>query len=346
MRPMLVPGLRWAWRTHDTVQFGVDVPNPLLVTGLPPFAHTLLPLLDGTHTIDELITALAVSRPEQPAATPAAVRGIVERLHQLSVLIEGGRWPGGRGLRPGALPRLLPDHRVASSLPRFRQDAASRLDRLAASRIVVEGLSRLGAVMWTSLTAAGVARVDARDSRPVTPADVCVGGFSPAEIGQPRSALPGLHGAWVTRTAPRYAATVLHVLTDAVDVAARSQQLTARGTPHLVVTCRERIGRVGPLTLPGQTPCPNCLTLAHRDRDPGWVQVWRQLGSCPSPDTDASLVGMTAHLATAHVLDWLTGGRPTTLAGQIELTAPDGVTRVIPAAQHPECGCAWPDVVA
>ena len=334
---MLIPGLRWAWRTLDTVQFGIEVPEPLLVTGLPPFARDLLPLLDGSRSPHDLATAVG--------ASAAAVDVVLSRLDHFGVIIDGGRWPGGRGLAPDGLARLLPDQRVISALPRFRSDPASRLDRLATSRVVVEGLSRLGAVLWTALTAAGVARVDADDARRVAPQDVCPGGFAPAEVGRQRCELPRLRQQWVTRAAPRYAAERLHVLTDAVDVEIRSQQLVAGGTPHLVVTCQEQVGRVGPLVLPGRTPCRHCVTLARRDHDPGWAQVWRQLGPDASPDAESSLVGMTAHLAAAHVVDWLTGGSPPTLTGVVEITAPHGTAAVLATARHPECGCAWPDLV-
>lgn len=333
---MLVPGLRWAWRAPDTVQFGIEVPRPLVITGLPPLAHDLLPLLDGSRDRDALVPMVD--------APPSMVDVVLERLRHFGVLIDGRRWPGGRGLTPDGLARLLPDHRVASTLPRFRADPASRFDQLARTRVVVEGLSRLGAVVWTSLTAAGVARVDAHDTRRVEARDVCVGGFTPTEVGRRRSELPALRQPWVTRGAPRYALQSLHVLTDAVDVETRSRRLVASGTPHLVVTCQERIGRVGPLVVPGATPCRHCVTLARRDRDPGWAQVWRQLDPRSAPDADSSLVGMTAHLATSHVLEWMTGGEPPTLTGQLELVAPEGSTRLLPVSRHPECGCAWPDL--
>lgn len=336
MLPLLVPGLRWAWRAHDTVQFGVEVPQPLLVTGLPPFTRDLLPLLDGTRTRDELVRTV-----DQP---PAAVDVVLDRLGHFGLVVDGGRWPGGHGLTPDGLARLLPDQRVATTHPRFRKDPASRLDRLATTRVVVEGLSRLGAVLWTALTASGVAKVDARDSRLVTPGDVCVGGFAPSEVGRHRAELPELRQQWATRTAPRYVAGHLHVLTDAVDVESRSRQLVAVGAPHLLASCQEQIGRVGPLVVPGRTPCRRCVTLARRDRDPGWAEVWRQLEVSASPDAESSLVGMTAHLAVAHILDWLTGGVPATLTGVVELTSPQGGVRVVPTAPHPECGCAWPDL--
>ena len=61
---MLLPGLRWAWRAPDTVQFGIDVPRPLVITGLSPLAADLLPAPGRLADRD----ALVLERADAPAA--------------------------------------------------------------------------------------------------------------------------------------------------------------------------------------------------------------------------------------------------------------------------------------
>ncbi len=111
-------------------------------------------------------------------------------------------------------------------------------------------------------------------------------------------------------------------MTDAVDTHTRCRALGAAGVAHLVVSCRELIGRVGPLVAPGRSPCQFCLELARRDVDAGWADIWRQQVTDPTPDADAVLVGITAHIAAAHVLDWLTDGQPPSVGGFVEVVAP------------------------
>ena len=197
--------------------------------------------------------------------------------------------------------------------------------------------------MSRALAAAGVGRVDIDDPAPVTPADVSLGGFAPKDVGGRRSGLQLAHSNAATRA--RRIRRRLVLVTDAVEEHPRCRALAAAGTAHLVVSCRELIGRVGPLVVPGRTACQFCLELARRDVDAGWADVWRQQLPTPTPDADAVLVGITAHIAAAHVLEWLTGGQPPSLGGFVEVVAPVGTTTHRRLAQHPECGCRWPDAI-
>ncbi len=335
---MLTPGLRWAWRSADTVQFGIDVPQPLIVSGLPAFCQALLPLLDGVRSLPEVLTPLMSDLPDGPQ-----VRAVIDRLIAIGVVIDGGGWPGGIELASADRDRLAPDVRCASALPRFRDNPAARWSALAAAHVVVVGASRLGATMSRALAGAGLSRLDIEDPHTVTAADVSTGGFTPDDIGHRRSRLLSVRPQQQSGTHQGQPPQRLVVVTDAVDAHDVSRSLVAADTTHLVVSCQELIGRVGPFVEPGQSPCLFCLDLARRDVDAGWSDVWRQRVTRSSPDADAVLVGITAHIATAHIVDWLTGGRPPSRGGFVEIEAPHGVTTLRTLRQHPECGCTWPE---
>jgi hypothetical protein len=338
---MLSPGLRWAWRTADTVQFGIDVPEPLIISGLPPFSQRLLPLLDGVRSPAEIFASMESDPAER--AEHAEVQAVIERLIAIGVVFDGGLWPGGIDLSPADRDRLAPDVRCASALERFRSRPAARWNALAASQVVMVGASRLGATISRALAGAGVSRLDVQDAHPVTAADVSSGGFTPHDVGRRRSELVSLHAERAAEPPPGDTRQRLVVVTDAVDTHDVCRSLAATDDPHLVVSCREMIGRVGPLVEPGRSPCFFCRDLARRDVDAGWSDVWRQRVTDPSPDADSVLVGITAHIAAAHVVDWLTGGRPPSWGGFVEIVAPHGAATTRTLTQHPECGCAWPD---
>jgi hypothetical protein len=193
------------------------------------------------------------------------------------------------------------------------------------------------------LAGAGACWIDVDDPHLVTAADVSAGGFSPDDIGRRRSEVLGRRPKRLKEPQTRRSRQRLVIVTDAVDVDDLGRSLVAADTPHLVVSCRELIGRVGPLVEPGASACLFCLQLARRDVDSGWSDVWRQQATQSSPDADALLVGTTAHLAAAHVVDWLTGGRPPSWGGFVEVVAPHGAVTTRSLAPHPECGCTWPD---
>jgi hypothetical protein len=298
-------------------------------------------MLDGLRSENELLNRLGANG--RTATEIAQATTVIARLADLNLVVDGGRWPGANRLPAATRDRLLPDHRCATALERFRADPGDRWTALGGARVSVIGLSRLGASIARALAAAGVARVELDDPRPVALADVSSGGFSPADVGMRRSDLLTAHPEWRAGTpSPRISREVV-VVTDAVDSHARCRRLAATDTAHVLVSCRELIGRVGPFVVPGRSPCHFCLELTRRDLDAGWSDIWRQQVAAPTPDADAVLVGITANIAAAHIIEWLSGGRPPSVAGFIDVVAPHGTTHRRRLQQHAECGCAWPD---
>lgn len=65
------------------------------------------------------------------------------------------------------------------------------------------------------------------------------------------------------------------------------RQLCERGIAHLPVSFLESQARIGPLVLPGRTPCLDCYDVLRNHRDPGWSAMAVQFGStrptsCPA----------------------------------------------------------------
>ena len=87
--------------------------------------------------------------------------------------------------------------------------------------------------------------------RRVEEADVCVGGFTPTDVGRQRSELPALRQPWSRARGASLRVAEPRRRHGRRRRRARCRRLVASGTPHLVVTCQERIGRVGPLVVPG-----------------------------------------------------------------------------------------------
>ncbi len=187
MRPMLCPGLRWAWRSPDTLQFGIDVPHPLIIGGLPPVCRPLLARLDGVRTEQEVVAQLVAEGFDLTGGAEAAA--VLGQLADLGVIVDGGRWPGGLPIARDVRERILPDVRCASALEKWRLQPAARWETLARTHVTVVGGSRLGATLSRALAAAGVGNVDIDDPGLVTAADVSVGGFAPEDVGGRRADL-------------------------------------------------------------------------------------------------------------------------------------------------------------
>lgn len=113
-------------------------------------------------------------------------------------------------------------------------------------------------------------------------------------------------------------------------------------TPHLPVVLRDEEAVIGPLVLPGCSPCLRCLDLHRRDRDSAWPRILTQL-SCPpgelsqavdAPPAQASVISSLVHLMA---LESLTSTSLTGVSWQVSLPWPDVRTRAW--EQHPQCEC-------
>jgi bacteriocin biosynthesis cyclodehydratase domain-containing protein len=110
--------------------------------------------------------------------------------------------------------------------------------------------------------------------------------------------------------------------------------------PHLLIEERDASILVGPLVVPGRTPCLHCLDLHRRDRDAAWPALSAQIATAPEgPGTTAISTLMTAiGIAAAQVLGHLDGLEVETAGASIEV-APAALIRRRSWAPHPACRC-------
>ncbi|WP_430382992.1 TOMM precursor leader peptide-binding protein [Streptomyces sp. P10-4] len=357
MHPVVKPALRRGWRDRNTVQFGMTPAHAMTLSPVDTATGSFLDLLDGTR-------GLPLLREEgRRADVPArSVDALVARLARAGLVDDArGGGPAADALRdkPDVLERLRPDLASLSLLTREPGAAPARLAARRALRVRVRGAGRVGALLASVLSGAGVGEVDVRDVGRVEPWDVAPGGLPAEALGDRRDAAAQ---AAVRRAAPdrppRHAhspgsgaedpglSLVIFAPRDDVAVHApdpfTAEPLMAAGTPHLYAGVVEGTGIVGPLVLPGETGCAGCLHQDRTDRDPAWprlVAQWRsgrarRVGAC-----DLTLATAVAGLAAAHALAFLDGGSPSGAGTRWEVSLPGLTWRNRPVPPHPECGC-------
>jgi molybdopterin-synthase adenylyltransferase len=142
---------------------------------LRAFLERVVPLLDGQHTLEEIMRRAA------EVLDPSAVERTLNLLLQNRIVqdAELARLPTETYERLG--PQL-------SYLEEVGPDPALIVDRLAGSRVAVVGLGALGAVAATALAAAGVGNVRCVDSSSVSPADPFLAQlFGLSDVGRSRA---------------------------------------------------------------------------------------------------------------------------------------------------------------
>ena len=115
------------------------------------------------------------------------------------------------------------------------------------------------------------------------------------------------------------------------------------GIAHLMVVLDEDRVRVGPLVVPGVTPCLTCLDLNRTEWDRAWPALLTQLGRASwaiPPALPVPLAYAAAAEVSVEVLALARGSRPRT-AGHVLAIGPDHSDRVIwPVGFHHGCTCA------
>lgn len=111
----------------------------------------------------------------------------------------------------------------------------------------------------------------------------------------------------------------------------------ARGIPHLPVTITPARVSVGPLVVPGQGPCLECLDRVRSDLDPSWTWLREQTSAADVlAEGECALTTVGAGLAARVVLAHLDGfAVPAGVGFEVGSPWPDPVARQWPA--HPEC---------
>ncbi|MEU2064217.1 TOMM precursor leader peptide-binding protein [Streptomyces sp. NPDC013455] len=357
MHPVVKPALRRGWRDRDTVQFGMTPAHAVTLGPVDPATGSFLELLDGTRGLP-----LLREEGRRMDVPDDRVDALVERLARAGLVDDArGGGPAADALRAKTevLERLRPDLASLSLITPEPGGAPALLAARRALRVRVRGAGRVGALLASLLSGAGVGEVDVRDVGRVEPWDVAPGGLPAESLGDRRDAAAR---AAVRRAAPdrppRHAhrpgsgaeepglALVIFAPRDDVAVHApdpcTAEPLMASGTPHMYTGVVEGTGVVGPLVLPGGTGCAGCLEQHRRDRDPAWprlVAQWRSGRARRTGACDLALAAAVAGLAAAHALAFLDGRTPSGTGTRWEVSLPGLTWHARPVRPHPECGC-------
>ncbi|GAA3563254.1 TOMM precursor leader peptide-binding protein [Streptomyces osmaniensis] len=359
MAPLVKPSLRRGWRDLNTVQFGMTPAHALTLGPMDTATGSFLDLLNGTRGLQ-----LLREEGRRMDLPDGHVDGLVRRLARAGLLDDAkGGGPAGDTLRrkKEVLDRLRPDLASLSLTTSEPGEAMSRLTARRSLRVQVRGAGRVGSMIASLLSAAGVGDIDVRDVGRVEPWDVAPGGLPAETVGDRRDeaarraarrCAPDRPPRRGPHSPPGEESTghCLVIIAPRDDVAVHApspsaaEPLVTSGTPHLYAGVVEGTGVVGPLVLPGETGCAGCLNEGRTDRDPAWPRLiaqWRS-GSRRArevPPCDLTLATTVAGLAAAHALTFLDGRVPSSAGARWEVSLPGLTWHARPVWAHPACSC-------
>jgi bacteriocin biosynthesis cyclodehydratase domain-containing protein len=350
VRPQLKPALPRLWRDPTTLQLGLDPQRALLLSGVDVADLAVLDLLDGRRPMDDVVE-LARRRGHDAGR----VRELVDVLLDAAALDDAAATSdaGSRTIRPvspAAGSTLEPDLLSLSLLHRTPGAATRVMRARRATTVEVLGAGRVGATVASLLAAAGIGHLDIDDDGPLRTADVAPGGLrgaggTSASRGAETRRL--LSAVTTTRDRPASSPPAVSVLAPTTALLAPELLSRTRDRPHLPVLVRETTAVVGPLVVPGRTPCCRCVELARGDRDPGWPSLSAQLLGSPRriEPCDVVLATLAASLAAAQLLSFLDApdAQPPVLGAVLEIGLADLRLRRRTVRPYPGCGCGAAD---
>lgn len=272
-------------------------------------AHVRLSGLSETQL--SCLERLTRGRVESTRAEQRLGTEVVAKLRDAGLLVEG-RGPAG----PAPLVELEHALRRAGIEP-------GRLRQRPRDSVSVWGPSSLVNPMVEALSAAGVGHIDTpqdRDGSELTASEFST--VSPARLA---------------------------IVTGLVAVDGWTcGQLLGADQPHLPVVVDDGAVRVGPLVLPGVTPCVRCQDLARTAQDPAWPTLICQVRNLrkmpPSPQV-CSLASAAALQAALTFLTWPHSAQLGPLGNtQLVWELNQPYPYAVEVEAHPDCGCgAAPD---
>lgn len=295
-------------RGTDAVRFGALPGHAVEAAGLSPPLRRLLLELHGSWPVAALLDrAVALGAEEHEA------RAVLAELHRAGALVDGG-------------------HRQRCAAARRRALVLVQGSGALLAAVAV-GLAR-GGVELLNLLTEGIVPVDEVGVLPATD-------HGRTRLASAREAVRRVAPTARVRAGRPHAPPTLVVLADVDPAAAEHPALP--DLPHLVVRLVDGVGVVGPLVLPGSSPCRRCLDLHRADHDPGWPAVAAGLAGRPgtaSPATAVATAALAAEQALS-ALDALAGlGTPPRVVGTELVVDLCGATissrRWSP---HPRCAC-------
>ena len=312
--PRLQPAVRVLVRADGTVHLGPDPAEGVRLSGLDGPERSLLSLLDGTHRRDQL-----VAEGRRRGVPAERSERLLRVLSEERLLVSA---PAGRRDHAG-LPGWSrdPGDGEATALGWVARDGRDGYAVLAdrrSRRVAVLGRGAVAGAVAAALVRAGVGEVE-QGAHVSAAIEVRTAAGVPA--GRPD--------------------VVVHVCGAPADPTDLREWHTSRVTVLPVGLTHTRCS-VGPLLVPGEGPCAQCLELTRSDLDPSWPLVRAQLRAdaagrrADEPRGETSMRALAVGLTSAVVLGHL-DERDLPRGGALDVGLPWPAVNERVWSPHPRC---------
>lgn len=321
------------------MQIGLDRQSAAVLNGMSDAAIRALVRLDGSVSRGELINAI----PE--------LENILNALERLGLIEDS---PSSGTLSRTRSDRLAQERQALAAAHGSGWAADEILARRSQRVIGVRGHDRVAAHIAVGLASAGVGTVGVvGPDRITTISDITpVGPFEPdvswVEHVAEAVRRQGAHATLIGSQRPDVV-----VIAQSADVQPPwtdpelAHDLISDDIAHYPIAVSGSAAKIGPMIIPGRTPCLDCLDLRESDQDGAWPALVDQirLRHHHTRAQDGALAAASAAMAVREILSFLDNPEPylngTNTFSYNELQDSDLIPTPITVVPHPLCGCGW-----
>ena len=249
--------------------------------------------------------------------------------------------------------KLAPELSLATWLANVRDGGNSTLSKRRDWQVSIFGDSRIATLLYGILLSSGISQTSLHGphgphgQRPIKESDLCAGFLHPGDIGH----------SYAIRTQELSRELSLFPPTKKIGEeesrkfmvvvgntpADRVQEWISQGVPHLFIDTPDSASiSIGPIVIPGQTPCARCISMALDDQNPTWREISMLKLTNPAKEVPVSVAHYIAGIAALELLGFIDEGRSLLIGGsaRLDYRAPTVLERKT-FTRHPACGCNW-----
>lgn len=248
--------------------------------------------------------------------------------------------------------KLLPELSFTTWLAGIRDGGVGLMGARREREVSIVGDSRIACLLYGILLASGVsmtALISNKDHRTITEDLLCAGFLRPSDIGLSLSAraaecarelsLFPIHksGVGADKSGQKLAIVVGNPPADQI------QKWMSEGVPHLLIGGPDAASlTVGPLVIPGRTPCARCVAITQEEGNEIWRDiVWQKITAEPV-EVPVAVSHHVAGLVALELLRFMDEGQSALIGSsvRIDFHNPSRSERRV-FTRHPACGCNW-----
>jgi hypothetical protein len=246
--------------------------------------------------------------------------------------------------------KLAPELSSTTWLANVRDGGVEIMSQRRDWHVSVFGDSRIATLLYGILLSSGVSHTYLKggdDQKRVSEEDMCAGFLHPSDIGltfgsrtQELSRELSLFPPSKIVSSENPSRFMIAVGKPPAD---RVQEWMSDGVPHLFIDGAEgaRIS-LGPIVIPGHTPCLRCVSMALEDQNPMWREISMRRLIAPVSEVPVAVAHQVAGVAALEILHFLDEGQSQLIGTTTQMSYHRPINiqqQTFP--RHPACGCNW-----